>query len=251
MTDLLEELRGTSLYSINLVGGDVFRNGDFVDIVKAIRIEHKHSTINIYTDNQNIRKSISAIDKISQYKPTFRILVGEDYDSVLLKRNIGHLASVGINYEIQFIVMSVAGMKRAKNEIVDKKYSYYRTTPYCEHNNLSFIRKYLFTKSKDVLESYHDCDMINANQEINRYYFGHVHIIKDKFYSRIGDTQIGTMSMGGLADAIKKELLRRNSNWMNTRKKVEPCASCVYRYLCSPICDYNAYLKRNDMCTDR
>ena len=91
-------------------------------------------------------------------------------------------------------------------------------------------------------------EKIYARQMINSNYYGRLNIMSNgDVYANVNEKKIGNIKNNSLHKFANNEMIFGKS-WRKTRDKIKPCNLCVYKFLCSPISNYEYIIDKNNLC---
>lgn len=119
--------------------------------------------------------------------------------------------------------------------------------PYFTGDNSSFFETNIYQDENDILEPKLTKKEIFARQRVNSNFFGKIHVRPNGgVLANINGVPLGVYKFG-FQEFIYAEL-KNGTFWRKTRDCVKPCDTCIYRYLCPPISNYEVVLDKFDMC---
>lgn len=157
------------------------------------------------------------------------------------------LATLGIPFEYIFEVTSVNDCREAQQLIEASAIEQYQVKPVYTGANLPFLEENVFLTQEDILASPLSIQTIFANQAINTYDFGKIHIRPngDVFANR-NHPSLGNIYKESLHDLVQKEI-KEGKSWLRIRNQA-PCNGCIYQWLCPSPSDFEIAIGRPDLC---
>lgn len=122
-----------------------------------------------------------------------------------------------------------------------------RFLPFYTGENLSFFEKYVFQDQEDILNTSLSKKEILGRQLVNSNHFGKLYIKAN------GDvcSHINGEPIGRQGDRIQKFVhteMKNGTFWRKTRDQVEPCHTCLFKYLCPSPSNYEEVVGKFDFC---
>jgi len=145
---------------------------------------------------------------------------------------------------------NITPIRIVKHEDVAHEFSeHFEHYPLYNAQNISFFKKNVFTRYRDIVDSNPTMIDLFQKQHINPLFFGKLFILPDgKVYSNLYKRSIGDIANSAAFDLIQKELIINNS-WRFLRRNVTPCKKCVFQDLCPPISSYEFAMGKFNLCT--
>ena len=120
--------------------------------------------------------------------------------------------------------------------------------PFYDGTNYSFFKKNIFTDETDIMEAVESLEGIYRNKHINTNYFGQLFFYPDgSAYTNLFFKSVGNIMYDSLSSICEAALDPKRSAWFLTRQK-DSCAVCLYKYVCSPISNYELAIKKYALC---
>jgi pseudo-rSAM protein len=159
------------------------------------------------------------------------------------------LESKNLNFKAGFIAQSEKELIQAQDIIRRFRIDQFSLSPYYNGKNITFFKKYVYVKKKNMLHSKPSIKDILARKVVNHNYFGHLVIQNNGgVYASINDNKaLGNISSDSIGQLVCKELQKKN-RWLKTRDRVKPCRDCHYQLLCPSISNYEYAMGKNNLC---
>ena len=135
-------------------------------------------------------------------------------------------------------------------EGLEKEYGWknYRILPIFTGNNIEFFQKYVFTDREELFDTAVSIRKIFMHQSVNTNFFGKLTILPDgTIKANLNTPALGNINKNSMLEIIDYELNSSNA-WRSTRS-LEPCASCLYQYLCASPSSYEIVMSKPNLCT--
>lgn len=115
------------------------------------------------------------------------------------------------------------------------------------YRNLSFFKRNVFLRLKDITSNRVSMKSVFCNQKINSNCFGILNIYPDGSVKALSASSIiGNIYANSLKEIIYNELII-NTAWRRIRN-VGICAECCFKYICPPPSQYEKVIGRNNLC---
>lgn len=245
---LLEETKGSGLFRINIVGGDIFRHSHFEDLadflsdIPAVKI--------YFTHYKNLNNRENHLSLIGTDNAELRILVSFPLEEDKFRPIIPLLSRVGIDYGIDFVVQEETDLELAYGIVSQFKTEKASFKACYNGKNAEFLRKALFLSKEDILEARPGLRDIFSRMAVNPLNFGKLFVLSDgTVRASINTPKLGKLGRESLHDLVCKEMASGKS-WRKLRTSVHPCKTCTYDLLCPPLTDYEYVLGQSNLCHD-
>lgn len=210
----------------------------FVELIKYL--ETCEIGICIYMHYKNITQSIGNI--IHEFSHSLFVVLGDkDID-------FNEINKLGINSKTSydFYVSSVFEYL----QLSDKTEEYCLNAnfyPFYTGDNDMFMREYVFLSKEDILSQRISKRKIFCRQVLNENMFGKLMIMPNgDSYSNLNMDSLGNIKIDTINKLVYTELEKKDA-WLFTRN-VEPCSSCVFRYLCPSPNNYEIVMGKMNLC---
>ncbi len=243
---LLNEVKGSKLYKISILGGNIFKHSQFRELLETLNRNHLKKEYFIHY--LNIINKENYLDIMNNKNSYLNILIHFPLDEDVLKESLTTTSNSKINFTCSFVVKSSADVETAENIISKNKVKNFCFLPYFNRKNVTFFKKYVFINKKAILDSFLTMNDLFARKVLNSYSFRNLTILSNKeIYANINNPTIGELGKDNLFNVIAKEL-NTGKSWFKVRKNVNPCKSCVYNELCPPISNYEYVIGKYNLC---
>ena len=115
--------------------------------------------------------------------------------------------------------------------------------------NIDFLKENVFLNKADILKMKVTKQDYDANNTLNKYFFGKLVIKNNKIYNRETKGKLITkLDENKELKEIVFDALINSNKWFLIRDRVKPCKTCVFKYICPPISDYEIKASRYNFC---
>lgn len=243
----LEEISGSSLRRVNILGGNVFKYPGFGDLVSWLNrtaIQKVYYCHYLYMGKgspflDRFRRS----DNLLKISITFPLVIDR------LKSVLALIQRARIDTQWQIVIENDREIAQAMAIIDDLQMENASLQPYYNGKNISFFKKNVFLNKKMILNSKPTLKDIMTRQAINSNYFGRI-VIKSNgsIHANVNMPRLGKLGKDSFYDLLYKEV-NDGKSWRRIRSKVDPCRRCVFEFLCPPLSNYEFVIGRNNLCT--
>ena len=120
--------------------------------------------------------------------------------------------------------------------------------PWYTGDNMDFFKEYIYNDFKDIIEQKNTKQHIFRKQILNDNLFGKLTIFPTgEVYSNVNFPTIGNIQDQKLSEIVYSEIENYFKPWFFTRDYVS-CKSCVNKYLCPSISNYEIVANEYNMC---
>jgi len=243
---IVRKIKLTGIQKVDIIGGDIFRHGDFCDVMNVLdditqtKIYHSNfKFINKETAKLLLRNGANAL---------LKILV-EPLDIWLDELHLLFDELHSFEHELiwAFSLTSEATLKNFETLVDKYKISNYEYHVLYNGKNMDFLLERRFLSEEDIWQLKLGLKDIFANQMLNKNFFSKLFIHAD---GQIYEDQ-NTISIGTIHDNLENilySLMNNEGAWFRTRLRNNVCRNCVYRFLCPPPSDLENLLQRNTIC---
>lgn len=242
---LLDELKGSKLYKLNILGGNILLYSRFTELIDLLNRNTLKKEYFIHYLNLVFEKNLYMID--NQYS-SLSLLFNFPLNESLFERILNFLNHLNINFCFRFIVETEKNIEDA--EILISKYKIKRFVffPFFNGRNINFFKRNVFIDKKAILESSSSMKDIFIRKTLNKLMFRKLIILSNKkVYGNINNPSIGKLNQNSILNIIAKEL-NKGSSWRKVRKNVWPCKMCVFNALCPSISNYEYVIGKWNLC---
>lgn len=253
--DIVNEAKGSSLFRLNILGGNIFEYPDFKKLNEFLNTIPVIKTYFVYyrdlRSREDALKSIHqnrAFDKAKRFQWELDVSVDFPVREELFLNVVKMTGGSGLNTKFYFILEDETEFEEAENLAVKFNLTDYSFQPYYNGKNLDFFNDTVFLTREDVLESNSTQKDIFARMEVNQTDFGKLTILSNgNIHSNVNSPALGKLGKDSLFDVVDKEI-RRGRNWRRTRQYIIPCRRCVFQYLCPSPSNYEYAVGKNNLC---
>ncbi len=249
----MEELKSCSLTSLNILGGDIFTQAKFAELLKILNSNPVQKTfyshyLNVIKGNEDRNKVKAKLKLLDTGSSSLKILVTFPMKKNILEEVIETIKTVGFNSEFVFIIQSEEECEKAETLVSSYRLDNYDFQPFYNGKNLEFFRQNVFLEKNEILQSKPTLNDIFQNSMVNKLNFGRLTVFPNgDIYANVNAPRLGVLGRDSLYDMLYKEMYQ-GKNWRKIRKNVMPCKSCTFESLCPPISNYNHAIGRNNLC---
>lgn len=113
--------------------------------------------------------------------------------------------------------------------------------------NLDFLEKFVYLSEEDLFSQPVPMKSIMRNQVVNTYDFGKFYIAANgNIYANRLFPSIGNLYTDSIRQLVQKEMTEGYA-WLRIRNQ-EPCAQCIYQWLCPSPSDYELKTGKTNLC---
>lgn len=242
---ILEELKETSLQKIHLLGGNILKYSDLVQLLEFLS---KTSYIIIYHVHiRNLADELSIQNLLySNAKLNVKVFVDDIDEEIELRMiKIENLFKEKVQFD--FIVQNNEDCNYVfSNKINIKNYT---IIPFYNRTNIEFFEDNVFLTEKDFRSIKHGMSDILKKRIYNINFWGKLIVDADgSVYSSFNLPKIGKIKIDESFLPILAKTMDKNSSWRLIRKLKKPCMHCAYNFLCPPISDYELTINKTNLC---
>ena len=122
--------------------------------------------------------------------------------------------------------------------------------PFYTGDNLKFFEDYVYMSLYDLLEAPITKKSIYRRQVLNENFYGKLYIYPNgDVYANVNRSRLGNIKEHLLAELVYNEM-NSEETWLQSRDAFPKCQSCVNRYLCPSISNYELVIGKTDLCKD-
>jgi pseudo-rSAM protein len=216
--------------NINILGGNIFKYSqielliDFLNRTTYNIFYYFHYGDWIAEHSQQILSPINENDiKI--------ILIDFPFDEAQFK--LWKTVVEQKNVRIDFLVETDEQIEEAEKLINKFKLNNYIFRPYYNENNHDFFKENVFVSEEDILSVKESLFDLIARKISNPVFFGKLAIdVHENVYSNINLPPVSSLDSLNLERLIYDLITDKDSIWLKSKFKVEPCNKCLYHLLC-------------------
>jgi len=243
---LSDELAGTRIINLNILGGDIFSYSRFDELAQMLNAIPFKKTY--YSHYLNIIPGIDRLKEVNPVNSLLKIPVTFPMDMEKLSAAVEVVKEYRFNPQIIFMISGQKDFDEAEIVVQESGLNKHLYQPWYTGNNLDFFKENVFVTPEDILNSKPRLKAIYRNSSVNSLNFGRLTVLADgSIYSNVNGARLGAAGKDSLYQVVYKEMVRGTA-WLRTRKNVEPCKHCTLEALCPPLSDYSYAIGRNDLC---
>lgn len=250
LKNLFNELKGSRVNKVNILGGNIFDYTRFEGLVSALAQETAiQKEYYVHYKNLDFNASTSVLFS-TKNKQRINIIVDFPLNRESLAVSVKKIQGADFDYRLRFIVTDDVDVALcegfvAKNGIDEETVE---LVPFFNGNNIEFFKENVFVTKEDIEVSLPTHNDIFARSVFNTFFFANITIFPDKrVFSNLHNSSLGLLGSREFFLLIAQELKQAKS-WGLTRKKVSPCKQCPYQALCPPISNYEYAIGRFNSC---
>lgn len=157
------------------------------------------------------------------------------------------LLAQAIPFEYIFDVSSLDDCQQAELLIEQYRIAKYHLNPVYTGVNIDFFKEYVFLNKEDILSTIMSIKDFFSNQALNIYDFGKINIMPNgDAYANLNHPLLGNIYTHSIYEIVQKEV-DEGVSWFRIRNQ-EPCATCIYQWLCPPPSNYEIEIGRSNLC---
>ena len=237
LLSILEQLNVFRTHKVNFTGGNIYLYKN-LESIKKINW-NQGIDLNIYIDYKNYMED-DFIDR-----QHLNILISAPLDKDVLSTVIKKTKRLSTIYHL--VIESQEQYEMMDALLQQECISNYKVHPFYNGNNISFFEENVYLKEEDIFSNTISMREIFRNQKLNAYYFGSLYFLPNgDICANALCKSIGNVNKLKIVDAIHAELIS-NTAWRQIRKGTT-CSTCLYRYLCPPLSNYERAIKHNNLC---
>lgn len=242
---VLDSTRNSSMHKINIISSDIFNYSNFLSLIEFLeKFPANKFYYLLLSDFIYDNDKILQLNNSNNY---FILSLFHSEDHKKLKKVFDLCHKNNIHLHTRFLVSDEKQVKYFENIIQKYEISDYSYIPFYNGSNLQFFKKNVFMTFNEVLATEQDIQDLHLKEYINPYFFGKLAILPDGFISYDFQYLIHIEDDFSINEVLFKAMTG-NSRWRLTRKNVEPCNSCVAKFICPPISSYETVLHNYKIC---
>jgi pseudo-rSAM protein len=244
--ELLEEVRGSRLFAINILGGDIFKYSDFGRLISLL--ERSPALKSFYVHYRNLVNHGEYLRLIANLNGELNVLAHFPLDRDVWAEQADLMNKHEIRANYIFVVQREEEVALAEDIVATFKIEEPLLQPFFNGRNKTFFRKHVFINRAMILEARPSLKEIFSRMALNPQQFGKLTVLSNgDIYADINAFRLGKLGRDSLYDALYKEMYHGRS-WRRLRTRVLPCRHCVYDVLCPPLSSYEYALGQNNLC---
>lgn len=242
---LLTELKGSGLYSLNVIGGNILVYSEFEKLLTCLESYPLLKTFHIYyTDAADYLDRVHRINgekaKI-EFSVTFPVNL-KKFETIV------HYIKAKENMSVLFAIANENELETCEQLISRYNPVNFQIKPYYNGTNIDFFRNVVYIDSDHIRESTPSQKEIFQRMAMNSNDFGKLTIMTNgDIYANLNHPRLGNINKNSISDVIYKELFKGKS-WLSIRGQKRPCNGCLYNVLCPPLSNYEYVIGGNNLC---
>lgn len=149
--------------------------------------------------------------------------------------------------EYVFSVTSDEDCIQAEQLVEQFKIKEYHLKPVYTGDNIRFFEENVFLTQEDILSTSMTIKDFFARQAMNIYEFGKINIMPNgDAYANLNHPMLGNIYKDSINEIVYNEV-EKGKSWFRVRDQ-EPCAECVFQWLCPPPSNYEIEIGRLNLC---
>ncbi len=248
LLQLLEQVKETALYKLNILGGNILKHSEFKKIIQVLnKTGYKKD---YYLSYLNINTQEGWLELLKkECRNTLHIFIHLPVKEELFLEVVKKVQITGLEKSFHFIVESEENMILTETLISKTSLENVELHPYFNGGNYDFFRKNVFCTKDAIIESKPTMKDIFARTVVNTLSFKILTVMSNKsVYANVNHPRIGKLGKKHIVTLIKKEMCGGKS-WNRIRKNVSTCKSCAFNALCPPISNYEYCLGKYNLCS--
>ncbi len=228
---------------INILGGNIFK---YTYIDELLNYSSKYFETNIYFCYKNFNDFKKRFQNCMSITLIISIYDLDDFSP--LDEIVKFCLEFKLKFLLKFIIHNAADFQQFSEYILKHKDIDCLFEP-IYMNNEKFFRKNIFINRRDILNSKVTLKEIFINFELNSNFFGKVIVLNNgEIFSNLNVESFGNIYHNKIHEYVIEEI-NNNHTWKLTRNKVIPCQTCIFKYLCPPISNYEFIFNRFNLCS--
>lgn len=242
---LLEQIRVSGIYKINISGGNIFTHSQFDRFLDLFNRFPAVKTYHIYY--KNLLSGSSAVESIADEYSDINIFLVFPLDEDKSERAI-RLVKNREDATFTFAIADEKDIEVCRDMIARFELQKVNLKPYYNGKNLDFFKEIVFIDKDTILSANPSQKDIFSREVANKNFFGKLTVMSNgDIYSSANEPCVGNIKKDSIYDVMFNELYKRKT-WFRVRPNVMPCKKCLYNLLCPPISNYEIILRRNNLC---
>jgi pseudo-rSAM protein len=244
----LQQLPGTSLARMNILGGDIFKFPQWNRLMAILNEPALSVEKNFYAHYLNLLHQEKKLTMFRTGSFSLKIVVPFPIKKRQWEQLMDILSIYRPDYHLVFIITGESDITEAEELISLYPLDKYSLHPFFNGENREFFQDTVFFDKEDLREARPTLTEILARQSINPFHFGALTVLSNgHIHANVNVSRLGNLEKDSIYDVVYKEM-DRGISWRRTRKKVEPCRHCTFKGLCPPLSNYEYALGQNNPC---
>jgi pseudo-rSAM protein len=243
----LNNLISSNIQKVNILGGNILLYKDFKELLVLLN-KYEFNT-EFHINYKNLAKiNMEYLKLLSNPKFFVNVLFDYPINENTLFSIYTWFKDSQINLIYSFVIENIEQFYKVEQIISNLSLTNYLILPYYNKKNMSFFKRNIFSTKKDILDSKTSLEKIYIRQVLNENYFGKLIIMNDgSVLSNLNEKPVINIKLKNLHEAAYKGM-KDSKNWRKIRSNVEPCKTCLYKFICPPISNYEYALGKYNLC---
>lgn len=234
---LFEQLRYSSVNTINLLGGNILKY-TYLSELQDLFLPFSQK-IHCYVHYKNHQKH-GLLDS-----QKLELIVTFPLDQNLFRETWNSIDKE--NSKLHFIIENEQQYDDTELLINQFDIKRYDIHPFYTGANINFFKENIFVNKEDIFHKTFQMREIFRNQKLNSNFFGTLYILPNgTIKANMNTPALGNIATDRLLDVVYKELID-NTAWRTIRDS-KPCNKCVYQFLCPAPSDYERIIGQRNLC---
>lgn len=246
-TFLQEAQQTTSLYKLNILGGNILH---YSNLEQLVQVFSKYNfQLNYYINYLNLQANHGQRVKVLAQAPgTIHVPVNPPVQPDAFTKASALLRDLGMPVVYQFIIETEKDVLSAQEIISVHQLENHEFAPLYTEAGKDFFQNNLFTEKSAIESSKPTRKNIFARMSVNTLSFKKLTVMSNgKVYANLFRSAVGRLGKDSVLAIITGEL-KRGTVWNKVRRNVSPCKGCPYNALCPPISTYEYAAGRYNLC---
>jgi len=168
-----------------------------------------------------------------------------------ITRFLSRIATTAMRTKVEFHFV-VSGAEELHTslqtiQLIDLQNTFFK--PWYTGSNDAFLEENVFVSKEDIYDSRPTQKQVFSRLTINEYDFGKFMVTPSgDVFANLNDPKIGTIRNDSAYQLVLNEL-EHGKSWRRSRKRVSPCKTCRYQFLCPPVSSLEIFRKKFNFCT--
>lgn len=254
ITHFLQQLQGSSLVRLNILGGDIFkysqwdRLSDILNETSWVGAANSLFEKIFYTHYLNLLHQEKKLVLLPAGSFSLKIVIMFPIRKEQWEQVLDMLTAYRPGTHFLFVITQETDITAAEKLISRYGLDKYSFHPFFNGGNREFFQDMVFIDKEALREEKPSMTEILARQCINPFHFGTLTVLSNgDIHANVNVSRLGNLEKDSIYDVVYKEM-DRGKSWRRTRKKVEPCRRCTFKGLCPPLSNYEYALGQNNLC---
>lgn len=241
LKSILDQVKGSSVGKINVLGGNILKYTYLSSLLKIAPEFNIDICYWLHYMHFQEKEVATFIDLLINKCIIVNFPLNRDAFDAMLRY---------VDSTVAFFYFIVENEEQlAEIDLIIEKCSInsYRILPFFNGINLDLFENNVFHSKTDLFLHVKGFREIFCNEVVNSNFFGTMYILPNgEIKSNLMCDALGNISNMNMMEAVTEEI-KGESAWRRVRDK-EPCLSCLYKYLCPPISNYELAIGKLNLC---